>query len=445
MKKLAKVAIVGFPNVGKSTLFNRLLRKKKSLVHNLPGMTRDQVISSCNLSGKRFLLIDTGGLFDSKQDPLTTQIKAKAWEASLEADLLLVVLDGKRELLPAEEELFLALKKLNKPIVVVVNKIDSPAEEIKLGDFYRLGEDNLVAISAEHKRNIENLERIIWLLLPSFSSEKEVAKPLKIAVVGRINVGKSSIINRLCGQERLIVSQIPGTTRDSIDTLIRRNKKVFSVVDTAGIRKLSRTRDKREKASIIKAKKDIAQADVICLVLDAQEFPTRQDTAIAHLAHNSGKPLLLALNKWDLVEKEADLSQEFKQRIFRKLDFVSYAPLLFISALTGKRVVKILEVAEKVYADACQKISTSKINKFLRWLNTNYVLLSRKKKRIKIKYMTQIGILPPTFIYFSSTHVPLAQEHEKLLVNLVRQQFDFKGTPIRLIHRSSRQLRRRPQ
>ncbi len=438
MKKLSKVAIVGFPNVGKSTLFNRLLREKKSLIHNLPGMTRDQIIAPCTLDRKRFLLIDTGGLYDSQQDPITSQIREKAWEASLKADLLLLVLDGKRELLPAEEELFLALKKLNKPLIIVVNKIDSPAEEERLGDFYRLGGEKLFAVSAEHKRNLEDLERNIYQLLPSFLSEKKEPKPLKIAVVGRINVGKSSIINRLCGQERLIVSQIPGTTRDSIDTLILRNKKAFSLVDTAGIRKLSRTRDKREKASIIKAKKDIVRADVICLVMDAQEFPTRQDTAIAHLAHQSGKPLLLTLNKWDLIEKESFVSEEFRQRIFRKLDFIRYAPLIYISALTGKRIVKILDVAEEVYANACKKVSTSKLNKFLSWVNGSYILLSKKKQRVKIKYITQVGILPPTFILFSSTPVSLTPQHEKLLAGLLHQKFGFEGTPIRLLQRSSR-------
>jgi len=239
----------------------------------------------------------------------------------------------------------------------------------------------------------------------------------------------------------LIVSEIPGTTRDSTDTLILRNKKAFSVVDTAGIRKLSRTRDKREKASIIKAKKDIARADVVCLVMDAKEFPTRQDTAIAYLAHDSGKPLLIALNKWDLIEKDSLSSEEFKKRVFRKLDFVRYAPLLFISALTGKRVVKILDLAEEVYASSCKKVSTPKLNDFLKWINESYSLLSRKKKRVKIKYMTQIGILPPAFILFTHSRVSLAPECEKLLVNLLRQKFSYWGTPIRLIQRSSRQAR----
>lgn len=435
MKKIAKVSIIGFPNVGKSTLFNRLLGEKKSLVHNLPGMTRDQVSSICRLEDKEFVLTDTGGFFDTQEDPFSSLVKEKAKEASLEADLILYVLDGKRELLPSEEELFLTLRKLNKPTLVVLNKIDSPFEEQKIGDYYRLGKENIMAISAEHKRNLEDLEKAIVEALPSASPPREQLKSLKIAVVGRINVGKSSIVNRLCGEERLIVSEIPGTTRDSTDTLIMRNKKGFTLVDTAGIRKLSRTRDKREKASVIKAKKDIAQADVVCLVMDATQFPTRQDAAIAHLAHQSGKPLLITLNKWDLMEKDSHSVEEFRKRVFLKLDFVRYAPLLFISALTGKRLVKILDVAEQVYQNGCKKVKTSHLNTFLSWINENYPSLSKKKRKVKIKYMTQIRILPPTFILFASSRVSLAPSYEKLFIHLLRERFDFWGTPIRLILR----------
>ncbi len=437
MRRSAKVAIIGFPNVGKSTLFNRLLGEKRSLVHNLPGMTRDQVLTFCTLEKKKFILIDTGGFFDTQEDPLTSQIKAKAWEASQEADLILYVLDGKRELLPAEEELSLSLRRLNKPIIIAVNKIDSPSEESKLGDYFKLGEEKIFAISAEHKRNLEDLESAILEVLPSAFLEEKELKPLKIAVVGRINVGKSSIINCISGKEKLIVSDIPGTTRDSTDTLIIRNKKAFSLVDTAGIRRLSRTRDKREKASIIKAKKDIAKADVICLVMDATEFPTHQDSAIAHLAHDSGKPLLITLNKWDLIKKDTLSVTEFKERAFRRLEFVRYAPLLFISALTGKRVIKILDFADEVYAHGCKKVQTSQLNRFLSWINDNHPPLSRKKTRVKIKYMTQIGILPPTFILFTHSRVSLAPAYEKMFIHLLREQFDFYGTPIRLILKRS--------
>jgi len=435
MKKTKRGAIVGFPNVGKSTLFNRLLQEKKSLVHSLPGMTRDWVAAPCTIEDRKFTLVDTGGFFDFADDPFSSQVKQKAWEASQEADFLIFVLDGKRELLPAERELYLSLVKLNKPMLLVINKVDSPEDEKNLGDFFRLGNATLIPISAEHKRNLEVLIEHIHDLIPEQAEGPEETQALKIALVGRINVGKSSIINLLSGQDKLIVSEIPGTTRDSSDTMIVRNKKAFCLVDTAGIRKLSRTQDQREKAGIIKAKKNIARADVICLVLDAEKFPTRQDTAIAYLALDSGKPLILALNKWDIVEKESGISHEYKARVFDKLEFVAYAPLLFISALSGKRVVKILDLAEEVYTCASKKVPTAKLNEFLAWLNKHHPPVSKKKGKIKIKYMTQLKTSPPTFLLFTHSRTSLAPAYEKFFINLLREKLDIYGTPIRLLLR----------
>jgi len=437
MKKPTKVVIVGFPNVGKSTLFNSLLKQKKSLVHSLPGMTRDQIPAFCRLAEKSFILIDTGGFFDSQGDPFSSHVKQKAWEAAQMADVLLFVLDGKRGMTPGEEELFLLLKKMDKPIFVVINKIDTPREEDQIGDFYRLGEEEIIPISAEHKRNLGYLEECIIDIIP-LSAEKGVeTKPLQIAIVGRINVGKSSVVNRLSGEKRLIVSEIPGTTRDSTDTLIRRNKKTFCLIDTAGIRKMSRTKDKREKAGIVKAKKDIGHADVVCLILDAMEFPTRQDTAIAHLAHDSGKPLIMALNKWDLLQKETQSHKEFRDRIYRKLDFVSYAPLVFISALSGQRVVKILDLSEEVFANGGKKIPTPLLNKFLKKMNTMHPPVSRSRKKIKLKYMVQKGILPPCFILFAHSQASLDSAYEKFFRKKLYEEFDFLGTPLRLTLKKS--------
>ena len=437
MKKQIKVAIVGFPNVGKSTLFNRLLKEKKSLVHSLPGMTRDQVPAMCRLADKSFFLIDTGGFFDSQEDPFSAQVKQKAWDASKAADVLLFVLDGKRGLLPGEEELFFSLKKLDKPIFIVVNKIDSPKEEDQIGDFYRLGGEEIIPISAEHNRNLGYLEERLLAILPSQVEEDTGVKSLQIGIVGRINVGKSSLVNRLSGEKKLIVSEIPGTTRDSTDTLIRRNKKSFCLIDTAGIRKMSRTKDKRETAGIVKAKKDIKRADVVCLVLDALEFPTRQDTAIAHLAYDSGKPLILALNKWDLIQKETQSHKEFQDRIYRKLSFVSYAPLVFISALSGQRIVKILDFSEKVFENGGKKISTSRLNKFLIKMSTSYPPISKKRGKIKLKYMVQKGILPPSFILFTHSQASLDSAYEKFFLKKLSEEFDFSGTPLRLTLRNN--------
>jgi len=437
MKSLPQVVIVGFPNVGKSTLFNRLLRRKKSLVHSLSGMTRDPVSALASLDGKKFILTDSGGLDDSSGTPLAPAVSERAWRAARRADVLLLVLDGKRDLSPAEEELWFALRKLGKPVLPVLNKIDSAMQESRAGDFYnRLRVEMIFAVSAEHRRNMDELERALAEILPATEEAAEEAGPLKVAIIGRINVGKSSLINRLCGEERLIVSSSPGTTRDSTSTFIVRDKKPYELVDTAGIRKLSRTRDEREQAGIIRARKDIARADVLCLVMDAQEFPTRQDIAIAHLACESGKPLVLALNKWDLVPRDTR-PDDIKEVIFLRMPFAAYAPLLFVSALTGKGVVRILDLAGEVYEASALRVETSRLNDFLSWINAAHPALSRVNRRIKIKYMTQKAGRPPTFFLFSHTPAGLLPAYERFFQQALREKFSFWGSPIRLVMRKS--------
>ncbi len=437
MKSLPQVTIVGFPNVGKSTLFNQLLGRKESLVHSLPGMTRDAVSALGELRGKRFILTDTGGLYDPSEAPLAAAVADKAWSAARKSDVILLVLDGKRDLTPAEEDLFLSLRKLGKAVIVVLNKIDSELQESRLGDiFNRLRTEAIVAVAAEHKRNLDELEERLAALLPGGPAEMEGLQPLRLAFIGRINVGKSSLINRLCGEERLIVSSAPGTTRDSTDTYVVRNKKIFCLMDTAGVRRLSRTRDEREKAGIIRARKEISRADVLCQILDGGEFPTRQDVAIAHLAYESGKPLVLALNKWDLIPK-GESPQVIKTSVFRGMPFVSYAPLLFVSALTGKGVVKILEEAEEVYERGSQRVETPRLNEFLAWVNATRPPLTKTKRRIKIKYMTQKGIRPPTFVLFAHSPVRLLPAYEKYFLQALRERFGLWGTPLRLVMRKS--------
>jgi GTP-binding protein len=436
MERLPRVVILGFPNVGKSSLFNRLVREKKSLVHNLPGMTRDTVTAVCRLDGRSFLLTDTGGFF-GEEERLSAKVQEKAWDMARRADVILFVLDGRRGLLPGEEELCLSLRKLGRPLFIVVNKIDTPSQEDTAGDFFRLGAKGLFLVSAEHKRNIEPLSEALVGVLPASGAVGEAStassdEALRIALVGRINVGKSSLANRLCGEERLIVSEIPGTTRDSSDILLRRDRKTFCLVDTAGLRKLGRARDVREKAGIIKAKKNIGQADVICLIMDALECPTRQDAAVAQIAQESGKPLILAVNKWDLVPKDRRTAEEFRARILTRLDFVNYAPLIFVSAVSGQRVVKILDLAEDVYASARRRIETSKLNSFLAEFVADHPAVGVSKRRIKLKYMTQQGVLPPTFILFSHSADRLATGYEKFFISRLRERFDFWGTPVRV-------------
>ena len=436
MKKLPKVAIVGFPNVGKSSLFNRLLGEKKSLVHSLPGMTRDCLSARCRLGDRNFQLIDTGGIFGTRDEPLSEKIREKAWEAARSADVLLFVLDGKRDISPAEEEMYFSLKKLGKPVLVVVNKVDSPSGEDGLAEFYRLGDKDIIPISAEHKINIDKIRERIAVLLPPLPLDEE-EKPLRIAIVGRINVGKSSIINRLCGEERLLVSEVPGTTRDSTDTVIVRDRKPFCLVDTAGIRKFRGAADTREKAGIIKAKMNIGSADVVCLVLDARDFPTRQDAHIAQLAQESGKPMLIVLNKWDLVESERVDPEAVRRLVRTKLGFVSYAPLLFISARTGQRVIKILDKAEEVFRNAHKRIETARLNEFLAWVNEEHPPRSKDGSKIKVKYMTQQGVAPPTFVLFGHSRASLLPAYERSLIGLLREKYDFWGTPIRIFLRKS--------
>lgn len=433
---LPRVVIVGYPNVGKSSLFNRLARQKKALVHNLPGMTRDAVSAVCTVGSRSFLLTDTGGFFDSVEEPLSAQVRDKAWETARRADVILLVLDGRRELLPGEEDLYQRLRKLGRPLFIVINKIDTQGLEDAAGNFFRLGGEGLFLVSAEHKRNIEALSQALAAALPPEGApDEESGDILRIALVGRINVGKSSLANRLCGEDRLIVSEMPGTTRDSSDILLRRDKKTFCLVDTAGLRKLSRARDVREKAGIIKTKKAIEQADVICLVMDALECPTRQDTAVARIAEESGKPLILAVNKWDLVPPEPDIADEFRKVIHDKLDFVSYAPLIFVSAVSGQRSVKILDLAEEVYANAQRRVETSKLNAFLTAFTADHAPVSESKRRVKVKYMTQTGVLPPTFVLFGRSPDRLAPAYEKFFIGALRQKFGFSGTPVRVIFR----------
>lgn len=435
MKKWPQVVIVGFPNVGKSTLFNRLLGEKKALVHSLPGMTRDTVTALCSRYEKPFMLVDTGGMFGVEDEPLSTAIRDKAWQAVRSAALILFMADGRRDLAPAEEELFRSLQKLGTPTIAVVNKIDAEAQEASAGDFFRLGAQRLFLISAEHKRNLDELISAILEVVPASPLATGEQRPLRIAIIGRINVGKSSLINRLCGEERLLVSEIPGTTRDSTDTLILRNGKPFCLVDTAGIRKLSHARDKREQAGIVNARKNIPAADVLCQVFELSEFPTRQDAAIAQLAAESGKPLVLAINKWDLLQTEEDLSARFRKILFRRLEFVSYAPLLFVSAKSGKGVVKILDAAEKAYGSGTKTVGTAKLNEFLKTVLTARPPLARDKSRPKLKYMTQQGILPPTFVLYAHSRARLLPAYEKWLVQALRERFDLGGTPIRVFVR----------
>jgi GTP-binding protein len=438
LNPLPRVVIVGYPNAGKSTLFNRLLRRKKALVHSLPGMTRDFIAGETLLDGRRVELVDTGGFLDSPTEPYSAEVKAKAWGAAKTADVVILLLDGQRGLLPVEEDLLRSLRRLGRPFLVVVNKIDTESERPELAEYYKLGADHLLFISAEHKLGIADLESSVAELLPPkpVSGEEDFEpRPLRIAVIGRTNVGKSSLINRLCGEDRAIVSEIPGTTRDSTDVLIRRGTKAYLLVDTAGIRRFGKVGDERESAGVIKAKKNIPLADVLCLVLDVGEFPARQDGTVASLALESGKPLLIALNKWDLVRDEEVVIEEVERKLWSRLDFVNYAPIVPVSALTGKHVTRILDQAEAVFRNGQKMIGTALLNKFVLALNADNAPMQKHGRRFSIKYMTQKSILPPTFVAFAGVKGGLAPAYEKFMIQKMRVEFGFEGTPIRILLR----------
>jgi len=450
---MARVAILGFPNAGKSTLFNRLARSKKALVHSLPGMTRDRVSAVCRSGEASFELVDTGGFTDGGGEPLAVKVKAAAWEGARTADVLLLVLDGQAGLTPAEEDLYRELKKLDRPLLVAVNKVDTESRRQEMGDYYRLGAERLFFVSAEHKIGIGRLAEAIASVLPAAEDRPAASgtpsppggpPPLKIAIVGRVNVGKSSLANRLCGEDRFIVSELPGTTRDSADILIRRGGKSYLLIDTAGIRKLGRVSDVRESAGVIKARKNIPFADVIILVLDAGEFPTRQDAAVAKIAMASGKPLVIVLNKWDLVPEGELTPDRAREIVFGRLDFVSYAPVVTVSALTGKGIPRILGLAEQIFPCGQKMIPTGRLNKFVEAMNASRSPVSTTGRRFTVKYATQKGIQPPTFVLFTTSPAVFAPAYEKFFVQKMRESFGLEGTPVRLLYRARANKKRGP-
>lgn len=441
MAERPRIAIVGFPNVGKSTLFNKLARRRISLVHSLPGMTRDRVAAAVRLQEREVELVDTGGFIDEADgaEPLAVRVHDMAWQAAREADVLLLVVDGRRGLMPAEKGLYQELRRLDKPLVVAVNKIDTDRPGPEAAEFYRLGAETLHFVSAEHKVNLDDLERDLVGRLPAGPAGEAATaeRPLRLAVIGRTNVGKSSLTNRLCGQARLIVSELPGTTRDSVDVLIRRGERSYVLVDTAGIRKLSKTGDERESAGVIKSRKAIERADVLCLLLDAAEFPTRQDAAVAQLAKDSGKPLVVAVNKWDLVREGALGEEEVERQVFARLEFIRYAPVLTVSALTGKRIIKVLDAAEEVWKAGSRTVGTAELNRFLDRINHTDPPMTPSGRRFRIKYMTQAGVLPPAFRLYAGGQAAFAPASARHFEGRLREAFGFRGSPIRLFLKGS--------
>jgi GTP-binding protein len=425
------VAILGRPNVGKSTLFNRIVGGRVAIVEDTPGVTRDRLYMDAEWSGRHFTLVDTGGLDFQEDSEITGQVRTQVELAIREADAVLFVVDARAGLNPDDLEVASVVRRANKPAVLVVNKVENFDSPEKIYDFFQLGLGEPVPVSAAEGLNTgDMLDRLVELL----PSERGVADPpdiIKIAVIGRPNVGKSSLVNSLLGEERVIVSNIPGTTRDAIDTTFERDGKNYMLIDTAGIRRRSRVERTTEKYSVIRSLRAIDRCDVVLVVVDAVEGVTEQDKRIAGYAHEAGKGSILVVNKWDLVGKDDKTMKRYSDKIRQELAFMPYAPLIFTSALTGKRVLKVLELVDFVAEKHATRVSTANLNTLIREATRQNPPPADKTRRLKILYATQSGVKPPRFVLFVNDPELLHFSYQRYLENQIRSAYGFEGTPLR--------------
>jgi len=451
--ELPTVVIVGRPNVGKSTLFNRLIGRRRAIVGDEPGITRDRIYGTAEWNGRKLRVIDTGGIIPEDKDLIPSEIFRQARVALEEAKAILMVVDGRTELAAPDMELARLLQRTGKPLFLAVNKIDAPSVEALAEDFHRLGIRQLFPVSAEHGDGVAELMEGIEKVLPEtdepeFAPDTEVqetapVRETKIAIIGRPNVGKSTLLNALTGTGRAIVSPIPGTTRDAVDELVERGDKKFRFIDTAGIRRKGKTKLMAEKLSVVMARKHLEAADVALVVIDATEGVTGLDANIAGYAHESGRSVIIVINKWDLVgakrqdgKKPADRNL-YEQQVRDSLKFLAYAPVVFISAQQGRNVEKIYEVLDVVAAERRKRISTGEMNRFLETVDFERAPVPMSK-RVKIYYLTQAAVAPPTFILFTDRDVKLHFSYERFLENQIRRAFGFVGTPIWIKNRPKR-------
>ena len=427
------VAIVGRPNVGKSTLFNKLIGDRLSIVKNEPGVTRDRLYREMEWSGKEFLLVDTGGLEPKTDDFMMNKIKEQAQVAIDEADVVIFLVDGKSGITGLDEDVANVLRKKDKKVVVAVNKIDNyMRDQENILEFYALGFEEVVGISGEHKINLGDL---LDAVISKFDRKKEKSREegLKIAILGRPNAGKSSLVNKLLNEERSIVSDIAGTTRDSIDSSLKYDGETYTLIDTAGIRKQSKIEDSIEYYSVLRAVKSIKRADVCVLMLDATELLTEQDKRVAGLIYEERKPIIIAINKWDLIEKDNTSVKKFTELVKADLPFLSYAPIVTISALTGKRTINILEQAKFINEEYHKKITTGLLNQILSEMIAQNPVPTRKGRAVKINYATQVSEAPPKFVFFSNNPELIHFSYQRYIENKLREYFGFEGCPIDIV------------
>ena len=427
------VAVVGRPNVGKSTLFNKLVGDRVAIVDNMPGVTRDRLYRETEWNGTEFVLVDTGGLEPRNNDFMMTKIKQQAEVAMNEADVILFIVDGKAGVNPLDEEIAYILRKKNKPVLLCVNKIDNyHSQKDDIYDFWSLGFEHLIAISGEHKVNLGDMLDIVASLVKTIEMPEEIEDSLKLAIIGRPNAGKSSLVNRLSGEERTIVSDIAGTTRDAIDTLIEFNGEKYTLIDTAGIRRKSKIEESLEYYSVLRAIKTIKRADVCLWILDGEEGLTEQDKRIAGIAFEERKPIIIVVNKWDLVTKDNGTMKKMREYLLAELPFLSYAPIEFVSALTGQRTSKLLEHADKVFDEYTKRISTGLLNSVIKDAIMMNAPPTRKGHMIKINYATQISSAPPKFVLFCNYPEMVHFSYSRYIENKLREAFGFEGSPIEI-------------
>lgn len=430
------VAIVGRPNVGKSTFFNKIIGKRIAIVEDTPGVTRDRIYGDASWLNYHFTLIDTGGIEPVKEDIINIQMRRQAELAIETADVIIFLVDGREGLMASDIEVAALLRRSKKPIVLGVNKIDHPKYADAEYEFYELGIGRPFGISSEQGLGLGDLLDEVVKHFPE-QDAGENPDVTNIAVVGKPNVGKSSLVNALLGSERSIVSDIPGTTRDSIDSPFSWNGKDYILVDTAGIRRKRAIEDESiERYSVIRSLGAVRRADVVLIVVDAQQGLSEQDTKIAGYVHEEGKASVLIINKWDLIEKDTHTMNEFKKKLSADLAFMNYVPMLFISALTGQRVNKIMEVADMAYAQNCKRISTGTLNDIVAEAVSMTEPPSDKGKRLRIYYATQVSVRPPTFVLFVNNPDIMHFSYKRYLENYFRKSFGLDNTPIRILVRA---------
>jgi GTP-binding protein len=428
--RLPVVSIVGRPNVGKSTLFNRILRRRQAVVDATPGVTRDRHDAVAEWTGRSFILIDTGGLIHQSEEEMQRHITEQSQLAIEQSDLVVFLVDGQAGSHPADAEIAERIRKAHKPVVLAVNKIDGPLDENSIYDFAVLGLDDPIGVSALTGRQIGDLlDRIVTEMPPS---EPEPADSLRLAIVGRPNVGKSSLVNRLLGEERMIVSNIPGTTRDSIDTLLEFDGRRFTLVDTAGLRKPARVRDQIEFYTALRTTRAIARADVACVLLDASQDLSTQDFKIAEAAADAGCGLFFAVNKWDLIEKDTDTAGAYAKDLQRRAQTFAWAPVVFISALTGQRASRILTMAATIFAERARRLTTPELTRTILEDIQRKPPPADKGRFIRIKFVTQSAEPPPTFVFFCNHPDSIGESYRRFIANRLRERFGFSGVPLRI-------------